>query len=183
MSNTPAWLNYLAAFGAIATPILVAILGGIGWRIRSKIEHQLSLEQKLREDRISIYNEILEPFMVMLMSDEAWKSDPKNKNRDKAALGARQALSLDYRKTAFRLALLGSDGVVKSYNELMQYFFSAGDRESIQTTEETVRAMLARIGDLLLEIRRSMGNADTDLDRWAMLEWFINDARRYRSEG
>jgi hypothetical protein len=178
-STTPTWLSYLAAFGAIATPILVAILGGIGWRIRSRIEHQISLEQKLREDRISIYNEILDPFMVMLMSDEAWKSDPKNKNRDKTALGARQALSLDYRKTAFRLALLGSDGVVRSYNELMQYFFSSAEREA---NDGTARAMLARIGDLLLEIRRSMGNADTELDRWAMLEWFINDARRYRNE-
>jgi hypothetical protein len=176
--NTPAWLSYLAAFGAITTPILVAVLGGIGWKIRSKIERQLSLEQKLREDRISIYNEILEPFMVMLMSDEAWKADPRNKNRDKIALGARQILSLDYRKCAFRLALVGSDGVVKAYNELMQYFFSSDGREA---NEATVTAMLSRIGQLLLQIRRSMGNEDTDLDRWAMLEWFINDARRYRS--
>ena len=177
INSTPAWVNYLAAFGAVATPLLVAVIGGIGWKIRSRIERQLSLEQKLREDRISIYNEILEPFMVMLMSDEAWKSDPKNKNRDKNSLGARQILSLDYRKCAFRLALLGSDGVVKAYNELMQYFFSSGDREA---TTEAAKAMLARIGVLLLEIRRSMGNENTDLDKWAMLEWFINDARQFR---
>lgn len=182
MTTTPVWLNYLAAFGAIATPVLVAVLGGIGWKIRSKIEHQLNLEQKLREDRIEIYNEILEPFMVMLMSEEAWRSDPKNKTRDKAALGVRQALSLDYRKTAFRLALLGSDGVVRSYNDLMQSFFAAGNNTANEATEQTVREMLSRIGALLLEIRRSMGNAETDLDRWAMLEWFVQDARKYRSE-
>lgn len=178
--STPAWLSYLAAFGAIATPVLVAILGGIGWRIRSRIERQMSLEQRLREDRISIYNEILEPFMVMLMSEEAWKADPKNKHRDKGAIGTSQLLSVDYRKSAFRLALLGSDGVVSAYNELMQYFFSSGVREA---TEEAAKGMLSRLGNLLLEIRKSMGNEATSLDKWAMLEWFIHDARRYRGDG
>jgi hypothetical protein len=60
----------------------------------------------------------------------------------------------------------------------MQYFFSSQEREA---NEQAVRAMMSRFGELLLEIRRSMGNSSTALDCWAMLEWFINDARRFRS--
>jgi hypothetical protein len=29
------WLDYVTAFGSVATPILVLLLGGVGWRIRS----------------------------------------------------------------------------------------------------------------------------------------------------
>jgi hypothetical protein len=150
----------------------------MGWKIRSGIEHRFNLEQQLRDDRVAIYNEILEPFMIILMTDEAWKADPRNKNKDKTVLGTQKALSLEYRKCAFKLALVGSDGVVTAYNNLMQYFFSSQEREA---NEQAVRAMMSRFGELLLEIRRSMGNSSTALDRWAMLEWFINDARRFRS--
>jgi hypothetical protein len=38
------------------------------------------------------------------------------------------------------------------------------------------------LGSFLLEIRRSMGNEDTDLDNLEMIEWFITDARKYRRE-
>jgi len=175
--SSPDWISYLTVFGAVATPLLVAVLGALGWRLRTRIERQIDLERKLRDDRIEIYSHILEPFIVVFMSDAAWKSDPKNKNRDKNDLGARQILSLDYRKTGFRLALLGSDGVVKAYNELMQYFFAAPEGKA---DEKHVVGMLERIGTLLLEIRKSMGNETTTLDRWAMLEWFITDARKHR---
>lgn len=81
ITSTPTWLNYLAAIGAIATPILVAALGLVCWKIRNRIERQFALEQALREDRVATYNEILEPFMIMLMTDEAWKADPKKQKQ------------------------------------------------------------------------------------------------------
>ena len=114
----------------------------------------------------------------MFMTDAAWKSDPKNKSRDKMDLGVKRALSLDYRKQAFRLALVGSDGVVFAYNSLMQSFFHAGDTPH---DIEKAKSMMSLIGNLLLEIRKSMGNEDTELDRWAMIEWFISDAPKYRT--
>ena len=42
---------------------------------------RLEVEDKLREDRVTTYNGILEPFIVFLMTDAAWQSNPKNKNR------------------------------------------------------------------------------------------------------
>jgi hypothetical protein len=81
--NEKTWLDYLTAFGSIATPILVLVLTGIGWRLRTRIERRIALEDSLREDRIASYDAILKPFIILLMSDAAWQSDQKNKNKDK----------------------------------------------------------------------------------------------------
>jgi hypothetical protein len=175
------WLDYVTAVGSIATPVLVLVLTGIGWRIRARLERRLELEDKLREDRISTYNKILEPFMILFMSDAAWDSDPRNKGKDKNQLASRKLLSLEYRQEGFRLSLVGSDAVVDSYNDLMQYFFERGQAGS-NPTEADVKHMMALVGRFLLEIRRSMGNETTKLDNWGMLEWFMHDARRYRGE-
>ena len=156
-------------------PILVLILMAIGWRFRTRLERRFTLEDKLREDRISSYNKILEPFIIIFMSDAAWKSDPKNKNKDKFEIALRKMLSLEYREQGFRLALVGSDAVVKSYNELMQYFFQLSG-----PAEVDVKKAMSLVGQLLLEIRRSMGTETTELDKWDMLEWFITDAKKLR---
>ena len=178
--NDLTWLDYMSAIGSVATPILVLGLAGIGWRLRSRLERQFALEDKLREDRIGTYNQILEPFIILLTSDAAWKSDPKHKNLDKNQTAVRKMLSVDYRAQGFRLSLVGSDAVVKAYNDLMQYFFQR-DEESTPAGETEIREMMSLLGQFLLEIRRSMGNEGTQLKGWDMLEWFISDARRLRS--
>jgi len=170
----------LTAAGAVATPLLVAVLGGIGWKIRNRIERQIELERQLREDRIAVYNALLEPFIFLLTSDEAWKADPKNKGKDKNELGARALLSLDYKRNAFRLTVLGSDGVLRAYNALMQHFFQNADKPSF--SPENLKASMEKIGCLVLEIRKSMGNEDTKLCHWEMLEWFLKDIKQIRSK-
>lgn len=171
-------LDYVNAVGSIATPILVLILTGVGWNVRNRLERRAELEDKLREDRIGTYNRILEPFVLLLMTDAAWQADPKNRNRNKDSLAKGKLLSLDYRTEAFRLSLVGSDSVVRAYNDLMQYFYARD--ETVATTEQDAKEMMALLGRFLLEIRRSMGNDATELDHWEMLEWFLKDARKYR---
>jgi len=177
--NDTTWLNYVTAIGSVATPILVLVLTGIGWRFRAQIERRLTLEDKLRGDRTGTYNEILEPFILLLMSEAAWQADPKNKNVDKNQIARQKMLSLEYRRQASRMSLVGSDAVVRSYNDLMQYFFRPGDR-STSPGESDSREMMSLLGRFLLEIRRSVGNEATKLDNWDMLEWFLTDARKYR---
>jgi hypothetical protein len=172
------WLDYVTAFGAIATPIVVLALTGVGWRLRTKMERQAVLEDKLREDRIGTYNAILKPFIILLMSDKAWESDPKNKGKDKNEVASRILLSLDYREQGFRLSLVGSDPVVRSYNDLMQFSYRL--EENSAAAGEKVRTMMGLLGRFLLEIRKSMGNEATRMTNWEMLEWFLTDARRYR---
>ena len=171
------WLDYVAAIGAIATPILVLFLTAVGWKLKQSVERRRELENKLHDDRIVTYNHILEPFIMILMSEAAWSHDPKNKGRKKEDLATTKMLSLEYRNYGFKLALVGSDAVVTAYNDLMQFFFSQSDGST--PTEDKLKRMLSLLGTFLLEIRKSMGNETTKLTNWQMLEWFINDARKY----
>ncbi len=173
------WVDYLTATGAVATPLLVLLLGAIGWRIRTSLDRQFALEDKLRESRIETYNNILEPFIILLMSEAAWLSDKKNKGKDKRQIALSMLLSLSYRTTGFKLSLVGSDAVIQSYNDLMQFFFNTNEDDKL--TENDYKKILHMLGRFLLEIRRSMGNEATKLDSWDMLEWFIVDARKLRS--
>jgi hypothetical protein len=174
------WLDYIAAFGALATPLVVLALTGVGWRLRNRIERQTALEDKLREDRIGTYNAILKPFIILLTTDVAWQSDPKNKGKDKSDVAMRILLSVEYREQGFRLSLVGSDPVVRSYNNLMQYFYSRA--EGTTASEGDVMEMMNLLGQFLLEIRRSMGNERTGVSNWEMLEWFLTDARKYAKQ-
>jgi len=48
-------------------------------------------------------------------------------------------------------------------------------------SEKKSKEMLGLLGNFILEIRKSMGNETTQLDKWEMLEWWMTDARRLRN--
>ena len=161
------WLDYLTAFGAVATPMFVLVLTGLGWKFRKSIDRRRELEDKLREDRINTYNIILEPFTLLLMTQTAWEHDKQNKNKNKDEIAIGKLLSFDYRKAAFKLSLVANDDVVLSYNEMMQFFYSQDDQ--LVAPEQKTKKMLVLHGKFLLEVRKSMGNESTKLDHWQML--------------
>ena len=173
------WIDYIVAIATVFTPLLILLLSAIGWRYKQSIEHKIQLEEKLRDDRIEIYNQILEPFIILLMSDSAWSSDSKNRSKDKFTVATKKMLSLEYRKTSFKLSLIGSDSVVSSFNNLMQYFY-ARDADS-PASEKDIHDMISLLGTFLLEIRKSMGNESTKIDNWGMIEWFMSDAKKLRN--
>jgi len=173
------WLDYLTAFGAITTPLLVLILTGVGWKFRKLVDRRFELEDKLREDRINTYNIILEPFTILLTAQAAWEHDKQNKNKNKNDIAINKLLSLDYRKAGFKLSLVANDDVVLAYNELMQFFYAQGD-QSI-ASDDKLKTMLSLLGKFLLEIRKSMGNETTKIDHWQMLEWFMTDVRKIKN--
>lgn len=172
--------DLITAIGAIATPLLLAGLSFVGWQLRRKIDRRIELENRLRSERIAIYNDIIEPFIIFLMSDTAWEHDRKNKGKDKFAVATAKLLSLDYRRRGFQLSLMGSDSVVKAYNELFQLFYIQGEGDQSPSHDRLVE-MLERLGHFLLEVRRSMGNEATTLERWDMIDWWLKDARKLRS--
>lgn len=174
------WLDYVTAIGSIATPVLVLFATGIGWRLRKKADRQSELEDKLREDRINTYNIILEPFNLMLMTEAAWEHDKQNRNKDKDSIAIAKFLSLEYRKAALKLSLVANDDVVAAYNELMQFFFQ---QDQSPHTDERMKEMLSLLGNVLLQIRKSMGNETTKLNHWQMLEWFMTDIRTIKTIG
>jgi len=182
IEKTITWIDYLIAISSVITPMLILVLIGVGWKIKTKINRNFELEDKLREDRIEIYNYILEPFIIMLMSEDAWKTENKNKNKDKFKIATKKMLSLEYRKKSFRLSLMGSDSVVKAFNDLFQHIYSYSEEVEHISEEVKTKEMMRLLGGFLLGIRKSMGNESTKLDEWQMLEWFITDARKYRKD-
>lgn len=175
-------LDAIAAIATIITPLLLLLLTGAGWKYRQSMERKLKLEEKLRDDRVEIYNQILEPFIILLMPDTAWTSDRRNKGKNKNQIATTKLLSLDYRKTSFNLALLGSDTVVITFNNLMQFFYAL-EAENGSLSADQANTAMSLLGEFLLEIRRSMGNESTRIDNWGMLEWFLKDARKLRGDG
>ena len=175
------WLDVVIAIGSIATPVLVLVLTALGWKARTSIERRIELENQLRDDRIEIYNQILEPFIILLMSEAAWVSDKRNKNKDKNDLATSKMLSLDYRRLGFKLSLMAPDDLVRSYNDLMQYFYNMGENQSNHTNHSKVE-MFTLLGNFLVQIRKSMGNEATKLNHWDMCEWWMSDARKLKNE-
>ena len=172
------WMDYVVAVATVLTPVLIVFLTVIGWKYRQSLAHKFKIEEKLRDDRIEIYEQILEPFIILLMSESAWLSDPKNKNKDRNKIALSKLLSVEYRKISFKLSLIGSDSVVESFNALMQYAFHMSENDKNAT--DSGKEIMSLLGTLLLEIRRSMGNEATQIDNWGMIEWFITDARKFR---
>ena len=166
-------LDTITAIGAIATPVLLALLAGLGWLLKQSFERsqlrQLNqaarvreLEDKLREDRIETYNALLEPFFLLFTSEAAYSQDPKYKGKKKDEMAISRMLSVEYRKIGFKLSLVASDEVVRAYNALMQFFYhDDGDASAVLVKTSVWVKLLA---DLLLKVRRSMGNEATTLE-------------------
>lgn len=179
MTDT-SWVEYVTAIGSVATPVIVLALTAVGWRLRRKLDRRLELEDKLRDDRVDIYNHILEPFVILFTSEAGWAQDKKHKNKNKTDVANNLLLSLKYRKYSFKLSLVGSDAVVTAYNDLLQNAYARSGEKDLTDKESKVTMEL--LGNLLLQIRRSMGNETTVLDKWQMLEAFITDVRKIRAE-
>jgi hypothetical protein len=187
IENTPTILDYISAFGAIATPILVLILSGIGWVVSNRMEKARQLEEKLRQDRIDTYNAVLEPYILMFAKDEGLPK--KYKGKTKEIVLNEIMLSLEYKQAAFKLSLIGSDEVFRAYSNLMQFFFTndlksdSTDETAKKNNQERTLEGMRLLGVLFLEIRKSVGNEKTTFEPFEMLEFLITDLRKLRKNG
>ena len=179
-------IELITAIGTVATPILILLLTAMGWMIRNRLEqirereeYWRGLEEKLRDDRIDVYNTILDPFVVTLTKDEELAKEKSFRNKSKDQIIGEKMLTLGYKRASFKLVLMGSDNVVRAYNRLMQYFYSCAETMSNPSFDDT-RELMHRIGDLLLEIRKSVGNENTALSNLEMLEWLLKDFHLYQ---
>lgn len=169
-------LDYITAIGSIATPIFVIILSGIGWVIANRYNKAREIEEKLRDDRINIYNIILEPYIFLLMKEEHFKKIPKYKNKSNIEVATNKILSLEYKQAGFQLSLIGSDEVVRAFNRLMQYQYSLENKPNLGSPEST-KETLKYFGYFLLEIRKNIGNKSTKLKYYETLEYLVKDIK------
>lgn len=143
------------------TPTLVGLLGAaIGWFLKSRIEARRRDQEALRDERAKIYVDILMPFIRMFTD--------LSQARQNEAL--KQVKSVEYRKLAFRLALVGDDQVVRAWNGLWQSLYRMETDDA-----PTAATLILGLGDVLLAIRRGLGIRNTSLDNKDMLRWLIKD--------
>jgi len=149
----------------ITAPLILVGGGAIGWFLKSKLEESRVMRAKLNEDRRKTYSDILVPFVTVLAN---------TKSEDGASEAVRQIMTdlPAFQKNRVDLALFGSDEVVRAHNACWQYAYKIHDGESM---EERGLTYLRLWGRLLLEIRKDVGNKDTELDEVDMLRWLISD--------
>ena len=154
--NVNEWITVLG-------PALLMVLGGLlSWFLKARSEELRAIEEKLRDERRNNYENILEPFVMVFA---AQKGDPK------LQIEALQKMtSIEYRKTAMKLMLVGSDEVIRAYNSFMQYSFKA---EKLEKTDPV--KMLELWGNLLLAIRKSVGGKKTKLKPLETMSSMISD--------
>ncbi len=177
-------LETIAAFSSILTPFILVGLGALGWWIRSRIEHERALEQALHEDRIMVYYRLLEPYVIVFTAEAYVAQKYNGKTKEQAFMDL--VLSVDYREAGIKLALTGTDQVIRAYNGLSQFYFQhGGDLAIVLGDERTAYTdqLLHLFATFLLEIRRSMGNEHTELQPIETLRFLINDIDKYMQEG
>lgn len=172
-------MEVVKVIAEIATPILLLYFTARFEVARRREERWRDSEMRLREDRIEIYNKILEPYVILLSKKDSvpissTHKKNKYKNMSNEEIAKDIILSVDYRDTGFKLALFGSDGVVRAYYNLQQHSFNRANKG----LSSNPQLMLRRLGNFLLEIRRSVGNEATKIQYHELLGWFITDIEK-----
>ena len=136
-NSSPTLIELITVFGTLATPVMLIVISGIGWYFKSRMEASWKteaewrrraekLEEAIREDRLAVYNAILEPFIIMFTKEEAFSGNRGQKGRTKEKRLSEIMQSVQYRQSAFKLSLFANDDVVKAYNNLLQTCYQMG---------------------------------------------------------
>lgn len=151
----------------IAKTIVIGLVGFFIWRHQHNLERNFKMAENLNKYKIEVYNEIMEPFVILCMSEEAWLLDPRSnkvKTRTKEQTTASIIMSVKYRRLLFQLCMFCSDRAVHIYNGITDSNREEGSNEPVKL-----------FADLILEIRKSVGNEETALTREDVLTLFVSD--------
>jgi hypothetical protein len=144
-------------------PVILTLGGGaIGWFLKSKIEAKQRLEDSLRNESAKVYLDILMPFAI-LFTDLSKKSQEET---------LKQIKSKEYRELSFKLILIGSEDVVRSWNEMWGMVYAI---EGKKTPDIDPASILLAFGNVLLSVRKSLGHSKTAMENKDMLRWLIKD--------
>ncbi len=150
--------------------LIGSVIGAlVGYMVKARIEEVRRINEGIYEKRRELYIEILEPYIKLFSNME---KDNKDKDFKKIVNDMK---SYEYRKKAFELNLFGSDDVVKANNAYWKYLY--------QDEPDSIRGykILYLFGDLLVEVRKSLGNKNTQLTNADMLQFVIRDIDKIKS--
>lgn len=158
-------------FKRIDPTILTLVSGSIGFIISKIIEDLKESKQRLYEQKRKYYNELIRPYRDVL-------KNIKVKNGNTALNNKQIADAMD---TAFDNILYASDEVIEKYGR-----FRNTDTNDTETGSKNLYKTLKLFSDLLLAMRKDLGNKYTSLDDVHILRMFINMSEKeeeaYRKE-
>jgi len=153
----PDWSTIISVLAALS-PILLAILGGIGWLYRHEKERREAVERQLSEHKYKAYMTLLDIFFDMMKATKAGKTIDQTDLIDRM---------FDANKD---LILYGSDDVVNTY----QKWLGNARKEKVK---------LGQFGEIVISIRRDMGNPKTKITSEEVLRQFIVDYEDAKAKG
>ena len=146
-------------FKNIDPTILTLVSGSIGFIISKIIEDLKESKQRIYEQKRTYYNELIKPFRDILKNS-------KSKNGKNELTPKQIADAMD---TAFDNILYASDEVIEKYGR-----FRNNSTNNEQENSNNVDKTLKLFADLLLAMRKDLGNKYTTLDEVHILRMFIN---------
>ena len=152
-------LTLVATLGPLAGGLVV-------WWVQSRIEQTRRETERLHSERAKLYMKLLEPFQAILGTKAPDARDPGEIIQGK-----------EYRDAMFHVNLVGSDDVVRAFNNMMKMFYQR-DQDTAFDKSSTIEAF-RQVGDMMLAIRRELGNRRTKLDSLAMFESSITDLQNH----
>lgn len=151
--------------------ILTLVSGSIGFIISKIIEDLKESKQRIYEQKRKYYNELIRPFRDLLKNSKT-KSGKTELNNKQIA---------DAMDTAFDNILYASDDVIEKYGR-----FRNNSTNEEKSGANNLFKTLKLFAELLLAMRKDLGNKYTTLDEVHILRMFINmteeDEELYRKE-
>ena len=147
----------------IGVPITAAVIGYIGWFLRTRYEAARREAERLHATRRKTYMAILEPYILLFAS----LKDPEAQEKVLNLI-----TSVDHRRAIFELNLMGADHVVRAFNEFSQLGFHASDSKPSEN-------IIVCWGKVLVAIRKDLGNKGTKLKAIDMLRSQITDIDQF----
>ena len=159
-TGSPAWVEVLAAL----SPFLLLVLGGVGWLYRHERERRSAVERQLSEQKYRVYIELLNMFY-----------DQFEAARHGKAVAANEKLVTRMMNANRELIIYGSDDVARTYFEWLEV--------SKRAVEAGENASLRGFGEVVVAIRRDMGNRKTKLTADDVLRQLITDYDEVKAQG
>lgn len=144
---------------------IILILGLFIWRYQYQMERRFKMAENLQGYKIEVYKKIMKPLIAVNITEGAWKLNPESKQYATPKEYAISILmSVEYRMGLFELCMFCSDEALRIYYRIM-------DPDLVNKPTEP----LSLLADLILEIRKSIGNEKTELTKEDVITPFVSD--------
>jgi hypothetical protein len=158
-------------FKKIDPTILTLVSGSLGFIISKIIEDVKESKQRIYEQKRKYYNELIRPYRDVLKNTKS-----KNGHTELTSKQINDAMD-----NAFDNILYASDDVIEKYGR-----FRNNSTNEAETGINNLFKTLKLFSELLIAMRKDLGNKYTSLDEVHILRMFINmsdaDEEQYRKE-